>query len=34
MVQALIKNIDKVSKIDLDEVDSSYVPTLEKYKRI
>ena len=34
MVQALIKNIDKVSKIDLDEVDSSYVPTLEKYKKI
>ena len=33
MVQVLIKNIDKVSKIDLDEVDSSYVPTLEKYKK-
>lgn len=33
IVQALIKNIDKVSKVDLDEVDSSYVPTLEKYNR-
>ena len=32
MVEELIKNIDEVSKIKLDEVDSSYVPTLEKYK--
>lgn len=32
MVVKLLENIDKVSRVDLEEVDSSYVPTIEKYK--
>ena len=33
MVKKLIYNIDEIKNIEVDDVDSSYVPTLSKYKK-